>query len=182
LSACIALLRGINVGKAKRVPMADLRALFEEMGHTEVRTLLNSGNVVFKARRADARKLSATIQSGIARQFGFSASVTVLTAVDLDKIIAENPLTAVARDPSRHLIGFTHDSKLLEPFKALLKQKWHPDALAVTSQAAYLWCVKGVLDSPLSQAFGKLAGEGITTRNWATVLKIQAAALAPPKA
>jgi uncharacterized protein (DUF1697 family) len=91
LSACIALLRGINVGRAKRVPMADLRALFEEMGHTEVRTLLNSGNVVFKAPRADARKLSATIQSGIARQFAFSASVTVLTAADLDKIIAENP-------------------------------------------------------------------------------------------
>jgi uncharacterized protein (DUF1697 family) len=180
MSACIALLRGSNVGRAKRIAMADLRALFEELGYTEVRTLLNSGNIVFNAPRANARKLAVAIQSAIARQFGFSASVTVLTATELDKIIAENPLLALAKDPSRHLIGFTHDPKVLEPFKALLKQKWHPDALAITSQAAYLWCVKGVLDSPLSQAFGKLAGEGITTRNWATILKIQAAAKASP--
>lgn len=161
--------------------MADLRTLLEGMGHSEVRTLLNSGNVLFHARRNDAGRLSAAIQEGIARRFGFSASVTVLTAEDLDAIIAENPLLARAQDPSRHLIGFAQDAQVLQPFRALLKQKWHPDALAITSRAAYLWCVKGVLDSPLSQAFGKLAGEGMTTRNWATVLKIQAAARAPSK-
>jgi uncharacterized protein (DUF1697 family) len=182
VSTCIALLRGINVGRAKRVAMADLRTLLEGMGHSQVRTLLNSGNVLFDARRAEAVRLSAAIHEGFARRFGFTASVTVLTAAELDAVIAENPLLAVAKDPSRHLVGFTHDPKVLQPFKVLLKQKWHPDALAITSRAAYLWCVKGVLDSPLSQAFGKLAGEGMTTRNWATVLKIQAAALAPPKA
>ncbi len=182
MSTCIALLRGINVGRAKRVAMADLRALLEGMGHSQVRTLLNSGNVLFDARRAEAVRLSAAIHEGFARRFGFTASVTVLTAAELDAVIAENPLLAVAKDPSRHLVGFTHDPKVLQPFKILLKQRWHPDALAITSRAAYLWCVKGVLDSPLSQAFGKLAGEGMTTRNWATVLKIQAAALAPPKA
>jgi uncharacterized protein (DUF1697 family) len=179
LSVYIALLRGINVGRAKRVAMADLRALMAGMGYLEVRTLLNSGNVVFEAPRVNAATLSAAIHSGFARQFGFSASVTVISAADLNKIVGENPLLALARDPSRHLIGFTDDPKVLVPFKALLKQKWHPDALAITPRAAYLWCVKGVLDSPLSQAFGKLAGEGITTRNWATVLKIQAVALSP---
>lgn len=182
MSTYIALFRGINVGRAKRVAMADLRTLLEGMGHSEVRTLLNSGNVVFDAPRANAGRLAAAIHQGFAQRFGFTASVTVLTAAELDAIIAENPLLAMAKDPSRHLVGFAHDPKVLQPFKVLLKQQWHPDALVISSRAAYLWCVKGVLDSPLSQAFGKLAGEGMTTRNWATVLKIQAAALTAPKA
>jgi uncharacterized protein (DUF1697 family) len=56
-----------------------------------------------------------------------------------------------------------------------MKESWAPDALAVSPKAAYLWCAAGVLDSKLSQMFARLAGETVTTRNWATVLKLLAA-------
>jgi uncharacterized protein (DUF1697 family) len=64
--------------------------------------------------------------------------------------------------------------------RALLKESWAPDALAIGPKAAYLWCDAGVLDSKLSQMFARRAGETVTTRNWATVLKLQAALDALP--
>src|SRR5450432_3433502 len=82
----VALLRGINVGKAKRVSMADLCALCKELGYGDVKTLLNSGNVVFSAPRADA-KAAARIQKEIASQIGVSCRVVVITAAELEEII-----------------------------------------------------------------------------------------------
>src|ERR1017187_3504571 len=102
---CIALLRGINVGRAKRVAMADLRQLFEELGHANVVTLLNSGNVVFDARRADLASMVTRIESRLQRRAGFAAKVVVLTAAELDAIIAHNALLGIAIDPSRHLVA-----------------------------------------------------------------------------
>jgi uncharacterized protein (DUF1697 family) len=65
---------------------------------------------------------------------------------------------------------------LLLPLHPLLKQSWLPDELAIGPQAAYLWCATGLLDSKLSREFARKCGETATTRNWATVLKLQAAA------
>jgi uncharacterized protein (DUF1697 family) len=176
MGRCIALLRGINVGRAKRVPMAELRELVTELGHRDVRTLLNSGNVLFDTPRPNVPKLSAALQHAFTERFGFSAGVTIIIAAELVKIIVENPLLAVAKDSSKHLVGFAGDSAVFTRLKPLLKQKWAPDALAITRRAAYLWCSAGVLDSPVSKAFAKQAGDRVTTRNWATVLKLHAAA------
>ena len=82
----VALLRGINVGKAKRIAMSDLRALCESLGYGNVKTLLNSGNVVFSAPRADA-KAAAKIQKEIAAKTGISCRVMTLTADELDVVI-----------------------------------------------------------------------------------------------
>ena len=179
MSTCVALFRGINVGTAKRVAMADLRALFESLGFARVRTLLNSGNVLFDAKRPNPGRLVAAIDSAFEPRFGFTSKVTVISAQALEAIIAANPLLKVAKDPARHLVAFARDGAVLRKLKPLTRQAWRPDALAITEAAAYLWCSKGVLESPLSQAFGKAAGGEVTMRNWATVLKIQAAA-APP--
>jgi uncharacterized protein (DUF1697 family) len=176
LSECIALLRGINVGRTKRIAMADLRGLFAGLGHLDVRTLLNSGNVVFNCQRPNVEKLSLAIKAAILAKYGFSVSVSVITAKDLNSIIAENPLLAVATDPARHLVAFVAKPQLLLPLHPLLKQSWLPDELAIGPQAAYLWCATGLLDSKLSREFARKCGETATTRNWATVLKLQAAA------
>jgi uncharacterized protein (DUF1697 family) len=174
---CIALIRGINVGRGKRVSMSDLRQLVSDLGHTNVRTLLNSGNVLFQSSpRPNVVKLSSRIEAAIAAKCGFSAMVTVITAEELASIIDENPLLKVATDPSKHLVAFASRPELLAPLRPMLKQTWSPDALAITSRAAYLWCSAGILDSKVSQAFARNAGAGVTTRNWATVLKLQAAA------
>ena len=94
MTTCVALLRGINVGRAKRLGMAELREVVESLGHTNVRTLLNSGNVVFDAKRgslpAIARSLEAAIQTG----FGFAAPVIVVTAAEVDAIVRANPCLA----------------------------------------------------------------------------------------
>jgi uncharacterized protein (DUF1697 family) len=176
VSECIALIRGINVGRAKRVSMSDLRALFADLGFGNVRTLLNSGNILFQSPRPNSARLAVIIETAISKKCGFSAPVTVKTAADLTRIIRENPLLQVAKDYSRHLVAFANAPGALSSLRPLLKESWAPDALAITPRAAYLWCASGILDSKLSQAFARKAGNSVTTRNWATVLKLQVAA------
>lgn len=176
MSTCIALLRGVNVGKARRVPMADLRALFESLGHGAVRTLLNSGNVVFDVKRADTARLAGALRQAIAERFGFDAPLIVVTAREFDAAVAGNPLAEPSRDPSRLLVGFFSSDAARNQAAPLAERHWAPDAFALGAQAAYLWCEAGVIDSPLSQAFARATGTSATTRNWATVLKLQALA------
>ncbi len=175
MTGCVALLRGINVGKAKRIAMADLRDLVAGLGHAHVRTVLNSGNVLFDAARGDPGRLAAAIEVAIAARCGFAARVVVVTAAELAAIVRENPLLGVATNRSRLLVAFVAKPAVLDAAGPLLREPWAPDALAVGSRAAYLWCAGGVLDSPLAQAFGRRLGEAATTRNWSTVLKLHAA-------
>src|SRR5262245_59517957 len=97
----IALLRGINVGKAKRVAMSDLRKLVEKRGYSDVRTLLNSGNVVLKSSSADTAKASKRIEQALFDGTGVSARVLVVSAEELAAAVKENPLLKVADNPSR---------------------------------------------------------------------------------
>jgi uncharacterized protein (DUF1697 family) len=169
----IALIRGINVGKAKRVAMADLRALVEDLGYGDVRTLLNSGNVVFTAPGVAPGDAAARIEEGLAKRTGVSARVTVLTSRELATVISENSLAEVASDPSRMLVAVLMnkaDRRRLEP---LAKEDWAPEALALGTRAAYLWCPEGILASKLSEAVGRALGDAVTTRNWATMTKLQ---------
>jgi uncharacterized protein (DUF1697 family) len=176
MTTCIALLRGVNVGRARRLAMADLRELVEGLGHTNVRTLLNSGNVVFDARRVNVGKIAQSVEAAITDKFGFSATVVVLTAADLGGVILENPLQAAATDPSKYLVAFVSSTTSLAKAKPLLARSWTPEALAVGKRAAYVWCANGIIESKLLLAFGRVTGGVATTRNWATILKLQAAA------
>jgi uncharacterized protein (DUF1697 family) len=141
---------------------------------------MNSGNVIFTSRRPNKDKLARAINDGIDRSFGISASVIVITDGELNKVVKDNPLLKVAKDPAKHLVAFAADSAGLDAARALLKQSWAPDALAIGPTAAYLWCSAGVLDSKLSQAFARATKNAVTARNWATVLKLHAAACASP--
>lgn len=176
MTPCIALIRGINVGRTKRMAMADLRAMFEGMGHSKPQTLLNSGNVVFLTQRPKLRDLTLSIEAQITRRFGFSAAVVVLTAHDLDRIVDENPLPAAAEDPSRHLVAFVSDAVTLSKAQPLLDGAWAPERFALGPGAAYLGCPDGVIPSKLVPIFTRLTADAATTRNWATVLNLQAAA------
>jgi uncharacterized protein (DUF1697 family) len=176
MSDCVALIRGINVGRGKRVSMADLRALMVDLGHTNVRTLLNSGNLLFRSKGRGVAKIGAAMEAAITARCGFSAAVMVMTVQDLDRIVDENPLLHAVTDHARHLVAFVAHAKHLEPLRPMLKESWKPDALAITERAAYLWCATGILDGKVNPAFNRKAGATVTTRNWATVLKLQAAA------
>ena len=170
----VARLRGINVGRAKRVAMAELRALVEGLGYGDVRTLLNSGNVVFSASAATAGNAASRIEESLATKLGVSARVTLLTAAELAGIVVENPMLGIADDPSRLLVAVLSDSTDRAKLEPLLEQDWAPDALAIGRRVAYVWCSGGILESRLAQAVGRALGNAATTRNWATILKLHA--------
>lgn len=176
LTTHIALFRGINVGRAKRVAMATLRALVEELGYTDVRTLLNSGNVVFSAVRPAPADAAARICEALPIRTGVSARVTVITADELAMAIGENPLLEGATDPARLLVAVLADPADRQRLKPLMKQDWTPELLAIGKRVAYLWCPAGVLESKLLEAVGRLLGDAVTTRNWATIKKLEALA------
>jgi uncharacterized protein (DUF1697 family) len=176
----IALLRGINVGRAKRVAMADLREVVAGLGYANVRTLLNSGNVVFDTAGGVSAPSAAALHAAVAERTGVRSEVIVVSAEDMDTIVSENPLGAVATDPSRYLVAFPSAAADLAKTSALLAGPWGDDRLALGTRAAYLWCPSGLLDSKLAKAFGRLMGDALTTRNWATVLKLHALSR-PPK-
>jgi uncharacterized protein (DUF1697 family) len=170
----VALIRGINVGRAKRVAMADLRALVEDLGYREVRTLLNSGNVVFTVPEADRGEIAPRIEKALATRLGVPARVTVLTGADLAEVLAENPLLAVATDPVRLLAGVLNDPADRGRLEPLARQAWAPEALAVGARVAYLWCPEGIAESRLAAALSRVLGDAVTTRNWATMTKLNA--------
>jgi uncharacterized protein (DUF1697 family) len=168
----IALIRGINVGRAKRVAMADLRALVEDLGYGDVRTLLNSGNVVFTSARAAAGAAAARIEKALATKLGVSARVTVLGEADLATVVTDNPLLKFADDPSRLLVAVLRNPADRAKLEPLLNQDWAAEVLALGTRVAYLWCAEGILTSRLAEAVSRLLGDAVTTRNWATVLKL----------
>ena len=170
----VGLLRGINVGNAKRVAMADLRALVEKLGYGDVRTLLNSGNIVFTGPDAPPENAAARIEAALFRRLGVSARVTVLTAAELAAVAAANPLVDAAVTPSRLLVAVLASPADRSRLKPLLKQDWAPEALAIGARAAYLWCPDGVLASRVAKAVGRALSDNVTTRNWATVTRLLA--------
>ncbi len=169
----VALLRGINVGSAKRVAMADLRALLESLGCGGVRTLLNSGNAVFTPPRG-SRGLPAALERAIATKLGVVTRVTVLTGQEVAAAVRQNPLARVASDPSRLLVTVLRDPKAQGRLKPLLKERWAPEAFALGGRVAYLWCAGGIADSPLWAAVNDVLGEDGTARNMATMTKLLA--------
>jgi uncharacterized protein (DUF1697 family) len=171
----VALIRGINLGRAKRVAMADLRSLLADLGYREVRTLLNSGNVVFSAGRGKPSHIGKQLEAAMAERLGVSAPVIVLTAAAFSTVVEENELARLADNPARLLVTFCGDTGRLAHLQPLTRQEWSPEALAVGSRAAYLWCPAGVLASRLPEAVGRVLGGITTTRNWATVRRIHAA-------
>lgn len=170
----VALIRGINVGRAKRVAMADLRALVSDLGYGDVRTLLNSGNVVFSVPGSARGDPAARIENGMTQRLGISARVTVLTVEELAAVVAENPLGRFAVDPSRLFIAVLFDPADRKRLLALEQQPWAPDVLATGRRVAYLWCPNGMIESRLVEAVNRLLGDAVTTRNWATMTKLHA--------
>jgi len=176
MSTHVALIRGINVGRAKRVAMADLRAIVEGLGCGDVRTLLNSGNVVFTAPASGKKDFAGRIEKAITARLGIAARVTVLTAAELDAVVHQNPLGKVATDPTRLLVTILIDPDLQKHLLPLRRQDWAPEVLGVGGRAAYLWVPRGMLESRLVAAVNRALGDGATTRNWATVTKLHALA------
>jgi uncharacterized protein (DUF1697 family) len=170
----LALLRGVNIVRAQRVAMSDLRTLFEGLGFHDVRTLLNSGNVVFSMPAKGRGDLATRIEKAIASKLGLSVSVTVLSTDEVATAVRENPLARIATDLSHLLVFAPQAATDLTHLKPLLKQRWTPEVLAIGARVAYLWCPKGLAKSPLWTATDRATDKTGTARNIATFTKILA--------
>ena len=167
----IALLRGINVGKAKRIAMADLKAVVESLGGTNVKTLFNSGNVVFTTKRSIS---GPNLRSAILAATGVDSKTTVLAAADFSIVMRENPLLDVAHDPTRLLVYIPADASVLPKLASLQAASWAPEILAIGVHAAYGWSPEGLLVGKLFEHINRKIRDDCTARNWATMLKIEA--------
>jgi uncharacterized protein (DUF1697 family) len=168
----VALFRGINVGKAKRIAMADLRALLEGLGYGDVKTLLNSGNAVFDAPDGAPARHAARIRAAVLEDLGVDSLVIVKSAAEIAAVVAGNKLAKIATDPSRLLVVLTTEAKALTALDALARSEWRSEKVHVGRYAAYAWCPKGFLESKAAPALLKGLGETGTTRNWATIEKL----------
>jgi uncharacterized protein (DUF1697 family) len=170
----VALLRGINVGGAKRVPMADLRAAIEAIGGDEVKTLLNSGNAVFTHRSRSAKRLEQQIHDEVLARTNVSSNVVVLGGAEVREIVDGNPLASIATDPSRLLVAVLKDPAERKSLDPLLARDWTPDVSAAGGRVAYVWCAGGILESTLVEQIGREFRDRVTTRNLATMTKLRA--------
>lgn len=167
----LALFRGINVGSAKRISMEQLASVFVDLGFSDVKTVLNSGNVIFSSR---SKKVVAPelIEQKLDEKFDLQSKTLVVSNSILESIVAAFPFSQTEVPASNLLVAFFANKTDLVKLKPLLKQDWGADGLVVGKHAAYLSCANGILASELVKQVGKLAGDSVTTRNWATVSRL----------
>jgi uncharacterized protein (DUF1697 family) len=171
VTAYVALLRGINVGGHNKVAMADLRRLFVELGHTDARTHIQSGNVLFSSRLGEA-KLRATIEDALATSLGVPAKVVIRSAAELAAIVTSNPYLRAGAEPGDLYVALMASAP--EPAAvAALRPPPGPDTLEVVGRDVFLHYPNGYGRSKLTNALiEKQLGVPATTRNWRVVTKL----------
>jgi uncharacterized protein (DUF1697 family) len=166
----VALLRGINVGKARQVDMPRLREVLTERGHDEVRTHLRSGNVLLDSTLGE-KKLAADLSAAIEEEFGFAVPVVLRTAAELADVVQANPLEKVATDPKRYQVTFLPEKPAAKAVADLPPAE--VGEYLVRGRELYLWLPGGVTDTPLAAwKWDRLLGVPGTARNWNTVTKL----------
>jgi uncharacterized protein (DUF1697 family) len=165
----VVLLRGINLGSARRVPMADLRALLTEAGFEDVKTYVQSGNIVLESE-LESSELEQRCRDLISSRFGFEVPILVRTRAELAEIVKRDPLGDVADNPKRYQVSFLSealDDDAVERLGALAADS---ERFAAHGRELYAWHPESVARSKL---WNKLAGAGLgvtaTARNWTTV-------------
>jgi uncharacterized protein (DUF1697 family) len=165
----VVLLRGINLGPNRRVPMAELRKLLSEAGFEDVRTYVQSGNIVLDSDLSPA-ELEQRCHELISERFGFDVPIVVRTGSDLAAVVKRDPLGDVADNPKRYQVSFLSEPLEKEAIEALSEVAAETERFAAHGREIYAWHPEGVARSKL---WNKLAGTGLgvtaTARNWTTV-------------
>ena len=168
----VALLRGVNVGGNNKLPMKDLARLVEEAGTREVRTYIQSGNVLFRAPAARARTLEAELAAAIARRHGLRVPVVIRSAEELAAAVARNPFLPGAPPEELHLV-FLAAAPTKAAIAPLEPDRSPPDELRVVGKEVYLRCPNGLARTKLTNAWLDARLRTVSTaRNWRTVTKL----------
>jgi uncharacterized protein (DUF1697 family) len=168
----VIMLRGINLGPNRRVPMADLRALFAQAGYEDVQTYVQSGNVVLDST-SSAAELEREAAALISERFGFDVPVVVRTGRQLAAVVKRNPLGDVASEPKRYQVSFLADKPPADVVRAMQEAAVGEERVVCHGREIYAWHPDGVARSKLWNALaGKGLGVTATARNWTTVLAL----------
>ena len=165
----VALIRGINVGSHRKLPMKDLRLLFEKHGCTDVRTYIQSGNAIFCSPVADLSALAKRIASSVAANHGFEPRVLLLTSREFQRAAAANPFPEADEDPKRVHLFFLADAPARPDLKALEAIKTRTERFVLKGRVFYLHTPDGFGVSKLAERAERLLGVDATARNWRTV-------------
>lgn len=172
----IALLRGVNVG-GRKLNMKDFAAALSKAGLSDVRTYIQSGNVVFRTSEKSAVKTAALVEAAVRKVAGFEAKAQVLSADAVRKATRDNPFmdAASANHKSVHLIFLSEKIAAgeLAPLNAF---KTPHEDFALKDRVFYLYSRGGLSVSKLAEKAGRLLGERSTARNWRTVQQLIAMA------
>ncbi|MFF7551701.1 DUF1697 domain-containing protein [Streptomyces olivaceus] len=170
-----ALLRGINVGGARKLPMADLRALLEELGHGGVRTHLQSGQAVFASGHGDEESLAAELARAIEKRFGFPVDVLVRDHAYLRAVAEACPFPAADLEPKQLHVTYFFAPVDEERFAPVDRPAFRPEEFRLGDRALYLYAPDGLGRSRLAEALARpRVNKGLiaTTRNWNTVTRL----------
>jgi uncharacterized protein (DUF1697 family) len=170
----VAMLRGINVGAHKRIKMDQLRRSFEKLGFKQVKTYIQSGNVVFKAKKVAPAKLAAQIEKQIIADFGLSSSVVCRTVGEVGETLQTNPfLNQPSIDREKLHVIFLSEAPTPEGLKKLESLTTAPDQSRCMGKEIYLYLPNGVSGSSLMKtSLERMLSLVTTTRNWRTVSAI----------
>lgn len=170
----ISLLRGINVSGQKMIKMTELKTAYEELKFKNVRTYIQSGNVIFEASEESLEKLSAKIVKKIKEKFGFDVPVIVIAREELEAFISANPFLKKVEDISRLYITILAAIPAEAALKTLSGFSFIPDEFVVLGRGIYLNVQNGYGNSKLNNNFfeNKLKVSA-TTRNWKTMLELK---------
>jgi uncharacterized protein (DUF1697 family) len=168
----VVFLRGINLGSKRRVGMKELRAVLQEAGYEDVRTLLQSGNVVLTSA-VDPEQLERDLAGTLGDAFGFEIPVLVRTRDELAGVIASDPFAGETDDPARYQVSFLSTGLRRDRAEQLEKAAAPPERVAVRGREIYAWHPDGVGRSDLAKLISERhLGAGVTARNWRTVTKL----------
>ncbi len=172
----VVLLRGINVGPTKRIAMPALREAFGEAGFEDVRTYVQSGNLVLSSG-ASPKRLAAQCEELIRDTFGLEVPVIVRTPEELAKVVERNPLGEIAVNPKRYQVSFLSSQPKAEVVRKLEGLKAPIEEFVAIDRELYAWHPEGVARSKLWNAIaGPGLGVNATSRNWTTVTMLLAMA------
>jgi uncharacterized protein (DUF1697 family) len=180
LAQHIVLLRGINVGSRNRLAMPKLRDALAEAGFADVRTYVQSGNVVLSsAQKSEA--VARKVRRVITTEFGLDVAVVTRTRAQLAKVVERNPLARVAKDPKRYQVSFLDAKPSREVVRRIEETADPKERVVVDGREVYAWHPDTIARSKL---WALLAGQDLgvtaTARNWTTVQKLLELADAPP--
>ncbi|MFJ9737782.1 DUF1697 domain-containing protein [Streptomyces sp. NPDC101166] len=170
-----ALLRGINVGGARKVPMADLRALLQDLGHDHVRTYLQSGQAVFSSAHGDEDDLAAQLAQAVEKRFGFAVDVIVRDHAYLRTVAEACPFPAAELEAKQLHVTYFSAPVAPERFTGVDQEAFLPEEFRLGDRALYLYAPEGLGRSKLAQQLSRprlTKGVVATTRNWNTVVEL----------